>query len=198
MATGFRNPLSKSLASMIMPGDQPEYGMPPMPAPTGTPQEPPGGLFNPGSKGQIIAGIIGDALASLTGGAPVFTQNMMAERQRKQEMEASEAQWSRRRQAGREDKQWEWANKPEEVPSIIRNAEAWGRMTPEQRTNYQAMQEAQAGNVTTTLPNGQLYIGPKSGLAAALGGGSAPAKPVGKLTPIAGGPTPPASGTFRP
>jgi hypothetical protein len=54
--------------------------------------------------------------------------------------------------------------------------------------------------VTVPLSNGQVYNGPRSGLGAALGGQAArspaPTRPVGNLTPIAGGPTQPASGGF--
>ncbi len=203
MATAFRNPLGKSLASMIMPGDQADYGMPRMPAPMGTPpQQQSGGLFKQGSKGQIIAGIIGDTLASLSGGAPVFTQSLMQQRQRDQDMQAQEAQWTRRREADREDKQWEWQNKPREDDAFsammrsagIDPASDAGKAFYAQRLQKQVAEP----DVITTLPNGQLYAGPRSGLAQALTGGIASvAKPVGKLTPIAGGPTP-ASGTFRP
>lgn len=58
--------------------------------------------------------------------------------------------------------------------------------------------------VTTNLPGGGFYNGPQSGLVARLGGGdpvspqgAVPTAPVGKLTPIGGGPTQPASGGFR-
>jgi hypothetical protein len=56
-------------------------------------------------------------------------------------------------------------------------------------------------DVFITLPNGQVYAGPRSGLAAAMMGGTpapaAPPAPVGKLTPITnGGQTPRASGGF--
>jgi hypothetical protein len=64
-------------------------------------------------------------------------------------------------------------------------------MTPEQRAAYQEMQKAREGDpvVTITLPNGQMYSGPRSGLAQAMMGGGAPPKPIGKLTPLNGGPT---------
>jgi hypothetical protein len=58
--------------------------------------------------------------------------------------------------------------------------------------------------VTIPLPGGSTYVGPRSGMQAALGGGdpsspqgAVPAAPVGKLTPIGGGPTQPASAGFR-
>ncbi len=84
----------------------------------GAPQQDNGFLgIRPGSRGAIIAGIIGDSLASISGGAPVFTQNLMAQRQ----ADASEAQWNRRqaetRTANREDQRWEWENRPREAPT---------------------------------------------------------------------------------
>jgi hypothetical protein len=156
----------------------------------------------PRSKGQMIAGIIGDMLAAGSGGNPMFTQSLAVERQRAQDADASEAQWTRRRQAENEDwtqrQQWQQAH-PDPSP-MLRDIAAWQSMTPEQVTAFEAMKKAQQGDpdVTVTLPNGQLYVGPKSGLGTALGGG-APPRPVGRLTPIEGGPGGSPSGAgFRP
>lgn len=203
MAAAFKPRLGNVLAG-ILPGDQPMpagMGFPEMTPGQGMGQPAPkGGLFAPGSKAQIIAGIIGDALAGATGGAPVFGQMRMQERQRQQQQAAEEAQWSRRREADREDKQWEWANKPKDdaIPPILRDAMAWQNMSEDQRKAYTAMQEAQRGPITM-LPNGMAYVRDPA-LAAQIGmpAASAPAAPVGKLTPLDGGPTPPASGRFRP
>lgn len=186
-----RHPLGISLESQLM--------VPPVNIPTASLPAPKPGFMAPGSKGAMIAGIIGDTLASFTGGQPLFTQNLLAERKRKQDAEAEQAKWGLKRQADREDKQWEWQNKPPEVPSIIRETQAWQSMTPEQRVAYQAMQDARSGPIMTTLPNGQFYSGPKSGLPGALGAGAPPAiptAPVGKLRPITGGAVPPASRPF--
>ena len=149
--------------------------------------------------GRMLAGIIGDALAQGSGFAPVYTPAM---RQR-EALSQQEAQWSRRRQAENEDwrnrQQWERDN-PVPAP-IQRDAAAWMGMTPEQRQAVQEMTKAREGDpiVNTTLPNGQFWSGPRSGLAAALSGQASPVPvaPVGKLRPL-GGPTPPASGAFRP
>lgn len=115
MNPAFQSPLGLSLSKMLMPGAEPA----PKPA---------GGLFKPGSKGQIIAGIIGDALAAASGGSPVFTQNLMAQRQREQELQAQEAQWTRRRQAertqNREDKLWERDNIPSQGDALERALKA--------------------------------------------------------------------------
>lgn len=190
MATGFRNPLGKSLASMIMPGDQPEFPMMPS-LPGREPQN--GGLFKPGSKGQIIAGIIGDTLASLSGGSPVFTQNLIAERRREQEMQAQEAQWTRRRQAEREDKQWEWQNKPKDdaLSPALRDARAWLGMSEPEREAYRQYQMVRPQFIPDGLGGGQW--------ASPAGIPATPQPAIGAVLPDprkAGGPTPRASGGF--
>jgi hypothetical protein len=84
---------------------------------------------------------------------------------------------------------------------MMRDVQAFQGMSPEQRNSYGELRKLQAGDpdVTVSLPNGQFYAGPRSGLSAALTGGMAPSAtptaPVGKLRPI-GGPTPSASGGF--
>lgn len=179
MAVGVkRNPLGMMLGNSILPGDQPDYGMGDFPkvphnyAQTEQPKK--AGFLAPGSKGQMIAGIIADALAGATGGQPVFGQ-MLA---RQREAAAEEAQWHKRRMAGREDKQWEWDNKPKDdaVPPILRDAQAWASMPEPLRKAYQEMQEAKGGDefITTTLPNGQFYAGPRRGLPGALTGQTQP------------------------
>lgn len=163
------------------------------------------GFLAPGSKGAMIAGIVGDMLAQASGGQAQFLPMEMQRRQREQEASAAEAKWHRERMANREDKQWEWANKPQDPPAMIRNAQAWQQMSPEQRKAYQEMETAQRGDpfVTTTLPNGQFYAGPQSGLIGALTGATAaPVAPKGKLGPVVnslpGGPQARPAGPFRP
>jgi hypothetical protein len=68
-------------------------------------------------------------------------------------------------------------------------------LTPEQFQQY--VQKQYDPDVSIPLPDGRMYVGPRSGMAAALGQGGPPKAPVGKLTPLgAGGPTPSASGSF--
>jgi hypothetical protein len=145
------------------------------------------------SKGQLIAGIIADALAGAMGRPGQFAQHMEQQQQRDQE----DADWGRRLV----QKQLIEQQFPDQSP-MERDVAAWSHMTPEHRAAYQEMQKARAGDpdVFTTLPNGQFYSGPRSGLAAALTGG-APApvnRPaIGTRIPLDGGPTQPASGGFR-
>jgi hypothetical protein len=143
-------------------------------------------------KGQIIAGILADALAGAAGRAPAFGQMLAQQRQQEQE----EVNWGRRLEQAEQIKA---RYREPELPPMLRDAQAWAGMTEEQRNAYKAMKQAGAGDpdVFVTLPNGQVYAGPKSGLSQALmGGGQATQKPVGKLTPINGGPTAPPSGGF--
>lgn len=150
-----------------------------------------------GGMGRHIAGAIGDMLLQQAGMQPVYAPVMRD----RQQAEAEDVQWQRHREADNEDWQsreaWKLAN-PDPAP-MVRDAMAWQQMTPEQRAAYEAMKKAQEGDpiVNTSLPNGQFYSGPRSGLAQALAGGqAAPSAPVGRLTPIAGGAGGNASGGF--
>ena len=155
-----RNPLGMRLDNILQPKQFPMTTPPIAPAPRVemNMEKPKQGFLAPGSKGAMIAGILGDALAGAVGRPATFTQNMMAERQREQAMEAAEAQWTRNRQSQLADKatdrandmsdwrakqEWERANPAPSAPSpILRDATAWLGMTPEQRQAYQQMQRA--------------------------------------------------------
>lgn len=144
------------------------------------------------SRGQIIAGIIGDALAGAAGRGPSFGPMVAQQRQHQQDQASEQAQWQLRRQAEREDRapyRWE-ANDgslmemgPDGAPRVVYK-------DPTPKANLDP-------DVFITLPNGQVYAGPRSGLASAMtGGGQMPQVPVGKLTPIDGGPASQAPGGF--
>lgn len=173
-----RNPFGLDLETAMQVGG-PQFNLPP------ESQAPKMG------KGQLIMGIIADALAGAAGRQGPFAAQMM--RQREQEQE--EANWGRRLEREQEIK-----SRFPDVSPMERDVQAWDRMGPAQRETYKQMKAVTAPDpdVFITLPNGHVYAGPRSGLAAAMmGGGQPPAKPIGKLTPIDGGPTPPASGGFR-
>lgn len=150
------------------------------------------------------AGILTDALAGALGQQGPYAAMMQQQRAAEQE----QAQWTRRQQSelGQYEakKQIDQRYGQADVSPMMRDLAAWQAMTPEMRAAYSDMQKTRQGDpdVTVTLPNGQFYAGPRSGLAQALMGGAAPSgppsAPVGKLRPLNGGPTPPASGTFRP
>jgi hypothetical protein len=174
------NPLALALGGSLMPTGQQPPEQPPMPK----------GM----SKGQIIAGILSDALAGAMGKPGQFAQHLQRQGAQQQE----DANWGRRLEQAEQIKA---RYREPDIPPMLRDAQAWQQMTPEQRQSYQQMKVAGAGDpdVFVTLPNGQVYAGPKSGLAQALtGGAAAPQKPVGRLTPLNGGPTVAPSGGFRP
>lgn len=191
MINGAMNPLGMAFRDALM-GPTPQHPAPPtMPTPPKY------------SKGQIIAGIIADALAGAAGQQGQMAALWNREREQTRQQAQEQARWHRDRTAGLEDyeakQRIEQRYKVPEIPPMLRDAQAWATMTPEQRTAYGQMKQAGAGDpdVFITLPNGQVYAGPRSGLAAAMmGGATVPQKPVGKLTPINGGQTPPASGPF--
>lgn len=152
----------------------------------------------PMGKGQLIAGILADMLAGAAGRPAQFAP-MLAQRR---EAEDARAEWGLRRQAELQDWQQkqDYARTHPEPSAMERNLATWQQWTPEQRQAYQGMQEANGNDfVTTTLPNGQFYAGPKSGIVAALTGGAAvPQRPaIGTRIPLNGGPTPPASDGFQ-
>lgn len=144
------------------------------------------------SKGAMIMGLLGDTLASNFGGQSVIAPMLMRQR----EQAAEDARWGKRLDAqtanGRAEKQWEWQNKPHEDDQFTRMMRASGidPSSPEAQGIYRGkvMNESDPP-ITTTLPNGQFYSGPRSGLAAALTGQmqAPPTAPVGKLTPLGGG-----------
>jgi len=222
MAGQFRPKLGMGLQSIVA-GDRWDQGFPtPIGLPrrpmdesgqmdtgdfTGIPKTMPGtgdvqakkpGFFGEGGMGRYIAGAIGDALLQNADMQPIFAP-MQRDKQR---LASEQAQWGLRRQGELADyeqkQQIEAKYRKPDVSPMIRDVQTWNAMSQPDRDAYQAMNDARGGPITTTLPNGQLYVGPRSGLAAALGAGTPqqPLKPVGKLRPV-GGPTAPQSGTFR-
>lgn len=172
MANQLRPNLGLNLQSIVA-GDQPPLNIPQQPnLPPMTPAIPQqgGGFFGQQGMGRYLAGAIGDALLQNAGMQPVFAP---AQRdQRRAQLE--DVQWSRRQQQERADKQWEWQNKPREPSAMERNLSVWQSWTPEQKAAYQDFNKGDPF-VTTSLPNGQFYAGPQSGLIGALTGGAAAA-----------------------
>lgn len=153
------------------------------------------GFMAPGSKGAIIAGILGDALATASGGRAQFIPGEMQRRQQEQQASAAEAQWHKQRMAGREDKQWEWANKPTEAPvapMMQRELEYWRSLDAEGQAAYRSMQSAKPQFIPDGMGGGQWATPPAAGAMP-----TAPMRPVGPLVPISGGPAS-APGSFRP
>lgn len=189
-----RNPLGFALQNAIRP---------PSPFnPSGdlmsAPAQPQGkGLL--GGKGAMLAGILGDALSQASGGQAVVLPQMLAERERARRSQEEEAQWTRRRTAQNQDwmahEQWKLDNKPPEVSPMERDLKFWQGLDPAGQAAYRAMQAAKPQFIPDGMGGGQWVTVP---------GGGAPAAPPGPppgvtFTPLDnGGPTPPASGGFRP
>ena len=72
------------------------------------------GFFAPGQAGRHIVGFIGDALQRFGGGEGTYIPHMMQMQQQDAEIRARLQEAIAKRQADREDKQWEWQNKPQE------------------------------------------------------------------------------------
>jgi hypothetical protein len=194
-------------------------------------------FFREGGPGRTIVGILADALAGAAGGTPIYAP-MMAHRRLLQEQRDEEA---RKANLPIRDK---FGEDYVEIDPKTGTSRVLYRGTPKAPglTGY-AAELVQAGFtpgtpeyiarlnqhlsavddpiVTTTLPGDRIYSGPRSQLAAALGGGatgSAAPPPAaveylkahpdqatafeqkygaGTASQYLGGPTPPASGSFR-
>jgi hypothetical protein len=153
-------------------------------------------------RGQLIAGILADALAGAMGRPGQFAQTLEREKANQDE----QVQWGLRRRQQLEDaialKDYE--RQHPDLSPMERDAQAWANMTQPERDAYMQVEKARQPDtdVTVTLPNGQFYAGPRSGLAQALMGYQQPQTglpPIGTVVPDprkAGGPTQPASGGF--
>jgi hypothetical protein len=195
--------LGIALQNILQQGSQPlggYRGIAPEAVPTPQIEKKPG-FFGDGGMGRYLAGLIGDSLLQSTGHQAVFAP-MQQQRQQSQD---EEVKWQRQRQQNNDDwlqrQQYESAHKPDDAfTAMVRASGVDPHSRAGQALYTQRIQhETAEPDVVVTLPNGQLYIGPKSGIGSALGGGASttPTAPVGGLTPISGGPTQPASGTFR-
>jgi hypothetical protein len=184
-----RNPMGFALHDML------GLPRPQMPNPAGAlpqdrmdviggPQTQRHGFLAPGSKGAMIAGIIGDALAGATGGQPLYTQSLMRDREQQRE----ETQWTRRQASQLQNemalKQYEASLKSPEQTALEKDTNAYIAMDAPHRAAYDAMHP-----IYRTGPDGLPYATQRPGLA--------PTRPIGGLTPVAGGPTSPTSGRFR-
>jgi hypothetical protein len=162
-----------------------------------------GGMFGGGGKGDFLkkfAMYYGAAQGNPLGLA------MMQMQQQKQQREQDQEDYQRK--LGDQKSTWLWQKQWErDNPNPINNDTVNDYNFRVQTLGKQAaddwLKTQSDPIVNVTLPGNRFYSGPRSGLAAALGGAggapAAPTSPVGKLTPIDdGGPTQPASGGFRP
>jgi len=173
-------------------------GAPAMPPMAGAPMPQPqgGGFFREGGMGRTLAGIIGDTLLQQTGNAPVYAPAMQQRRQAEQ----ADARWTRDRAANREDMQWEWQNKPKDPPSpIYREDNSGNTIAIDPTTGQSRVLHQETTPRMNFIPDG---MGGGRWVPVPTGGAmqpvAPPARPVGNLTPLDGGPAPQAPGTFRP
>ena len=147
-----------------------------------------------------LLGVVGDSLSILGGGEASYVPLMQQRNQLAHARAYAEQQYQRRRQDDYRDRlafaQWERDNrKPTTVEQTL---DAAGYTGDERTALLRRKAENDAAGVPVAIdvtnPDGSVsrqYVRPGS-----LGGGAAPARPVGKLTPYNGGPTPTASGGF--
>ncbi len=154
----------------------------------------------PSKPGINWWGVAADALAGAAGQPGPF-----AARQRYERQQADQIAAEQRRQAAQyatfvAQKEWERANPAAPQPTEFeRTVQAAGIQpgTPEylQIMRQRAENQASAPPMVVTNPDGTKTIFPTGSIPRS--GGSVPTAPVGKLTPIPGGPMPSASGGFR-
>ena len=151
------------------------------------------GFFGQGGVGRAIAGYLGDALLRQADMAPIYTPSMMQQRQLEAMTQQAEAQRRAKFDDWRQQYDYERTNPKASTNDTVAD---YTFMTQTLGKDAADKWLARRGDpfINTTLPNGQFYSGPQSGLETALRSmgqgaqqGSPPPKPVGKLTPIAPG-----------
>lgn len=147
------------------------------------------GLFGQGGVGRAIAGTIGDTLLQYNGMAPVYAPTMQAQ----QEAAARQRETSMKREQGREDwlfeQQWKRDNPTPTSNDTVADYEFIRQNLGEAAAKTYLQNRADPPQYRQGA-DGQFYR-------VQTGGAAPPTAPVGKLTPITGGPTPQASGGFR-
>ena len=158
-----------------------------------------GQAMQPKKPGINWLGVAADFLSGMAGQQGPYATSMMMQRKAQQDAEAAHQE----RMTGLQDwqwkKQWERDN-PDPVNNDTVNDYNFIASKYGQGAADQYMQGVYDPTVNIPLGDGRVYIGPRSGAPAAVSGavsGGPQIQPVGKLTPIDGGPTPTASGGFR-
>lgn len=141
------------------------------------------------SKGQLIAGILADALQGAMGRQGSFAPMMERRRQEQTDFERGEQQYQRRRADQRDDALWaEQHRAPYRFEG--NNGDVF-EVGPDQMVRKIFSDPSPKMNfIPDGMGGGQWVAVPTAQTS------QSPLKPVGKLTPIDGGPTPTASGGF--
>jgi hypothetical protein len=153
-------------------GPQMDPATPPIAGDAGAPDTP-GAPYAGPSTLQTIAGVIGDTLSNFGGGQGIFLPQLAQQRQlarqsamAQQQRGAEFADFTRRHD-------YELAH-PKPVTNDTINDYNFRVQTLGKDAADDWLKSASDPVVTVTLPGNRVYSGPRSGLAAALGGGAAP------------------------
>jgi len=196
------NPMGLPAPSLAATQQVPAEMMPDIPMPTDAPRQGMG-------RGQIIAGVLSDALAGAMGRPGQFAAMLGQQREREQAAQQEQARWHRDRQAGIEDfrtrQQIELQYRPPPAPTEFeRNLAASGVLpgTPEWVAAHRDVVRNQREGAPVAFDingDGALDLVPRSYLrdrssSTPAAQGSIPPPPPGFV--YEGGPTPSASGNF--
>lgn len=126
---GRRNPMDMPQA---MPQETPQA----MPIGVGQITKKPG-FFGQGGAGRAIAGTIGDFLLQQSGMDPVYLPNILQQRDAEERARMAQQQ----RMQAREDKMWEWQNKPKDARynDTIEDFKWYQGLNDEERKLYHQM-----------------------------------------------------------
>lgn len=137
------------------------------------------------SKVAQILGVVGDAMQTWGGGQATFVPQLLDVQERTAAEKRQIEMYKQRREDERSDFLWKQQNTPPDVPPIVRDAQAWAAMTPEQKAQYQALEDVR-NPVIRQGGDGLPYTYSRP-----------PVAPVGKLTILPGGGVGNGTGNFR-
>jgi hypothetical protein len=141
------------------------------------------------STTRRIAGILGDAMLGYAGQpgqyGPMMAQRRMLEEQRGFAVQQGKTERDGRMQDWYAQQDYARANPQAPEPTTLqRNYEYLGGINPEIAQDYLAAQARDPMDeyVSVPIPGRGTYVGPRSGMAQAMGGSGVPSGPVGNLT----------------
>lgn len=136
-----------------------------------------GGLFGQGGFGRHVLGSLGDVLSQNAGFDPTYAPRMMLRQKSAMESQQAEAQRSANWEDWQRQYEYERSN-PKPTQNDTERDYQFMVQTVGEGPAKEWLRRRGDPLVNMTLPNGQFYSGPQSGLQAALGGGmQAPSSP---------------------